>query len=174
MYADGDWVAVYEVVPLLDEAAVFDELVRQRDTFRQLVGREPSHLDSHQHVHRREPLRSLMLKMAEELRVPLRHFTNGIQYCGDFYGQTTEGASLPETIQVEYLIQVFRLLPPGTHELACHPGYAEGLKTMYRGEREIEAHTLCDPRIRAALSEAGIALCSFTDVKQNIFPSDHT
>ena len=73
---DGEaWVPVYQVVPLDDLAVVAEELERQLSDFRRLVGRDPTHLDSHQHVHQDEPVRSAALELARRLDVPLRHFS---------------------------------------------------------------------------------------------------
>src|SRR4051812_5062264 len=47
-YRDGEWIALYQVVPLADHEAVFAEVERQLTCFRGLLGREPTHLDSHQ------------------------------------------------------------------------------------------------------------------------------
>src|SRR5215831_10941523 len=55
VFRDGEWKPVYEVVPATDKQALADELARQLDAFRRLMGRDPDHLDSHQHVHRNEP-----------------------------------------------------------------------------------------------------------------------
>lgn len=71
-WAVGDWQKVYCVVPLDDAAAVTGEVRRQLRVFRELAGRNPTHLDSHQHVHRDEPVRSAALELAAELGVPLR------------------------------------------------------------------------------------------------------
>src|SRR5688572_29103796 len=57
--AAGEWVPIYQVVPLVDADAVRTEIARQLEAFRHLMGHDPSHLDSHQHVHRREPVRSV-------------------------------------------------------------------------------------------------------------------
>ena len=48
----GEWVQAYEVVPHDDPAAVAREVARQLGEFRRLMQREPTHLDSHQHIHR--------------------------------------------------------------------------------------------------------------------------
>jgi hypothetical protein len=93
--------------------------------------------------------------------VSLRHFTEGVRYCGDFFGQTAGGEPLPEAITVESLLDVLRALQAGTTELCCHPGYAEGLDSSYREERARELDALCDSRVRAALDELGIELVSF-------------
>ena len=69
----GDtWRARYTVVDTDDIGAVTCEVERQLESFRSLVGREPTHLDSHQHVHREEPVRSATLTAAAALSIPLR------------------------------------------------------------------------------------------------------
>lgn len=161
IYRDETWVPLYEVVPLHDGDAVSSEVRRQLETFRALVGRDPTHLDSHQHVHAREPVRSTVIRLGEELAVPVRHVTPWIRYCGRFYGQTTEGMPLPASISVQALRGILGELERGTTELACHPGFAGDLTTMYRSEREAEVRVLCDPLVREILSEQEIVLRSF-------------
>src|SRR5438093_8810207 len=104
-YRDETWVPVYEVVPVDDVEAVKNEAARQLATFRRLMGRDPSHIDSHQHVHLREPARSVLVDLARDLHVPLRHCSPGVHYCGNFYGQTAEGYLFPDAISVEGLLK---------------------------------------------------------------------
>lgn len=158
------WQASYSRVPLDDGVAVATEVNDQLRVFRDLVGRDPSHLDSHQHVHHEEPVRSAALKLAEELDVPLRGLSAGIRYCGDFYGQTAKGDPLPGSIEVDALIRILESLPDGVTELACHPGRGEELAPPYGVERTREVESLCDPRVVQALAREGIALTSFADV----------
>jgi predicted glycoside hydrolase/deacetylase ChbG (UPF0249 family) len=164
MYRDGCWQVLYAVVPRDDAAAVAAEVSRQLERFEALVGGPPSHLDSHQHVHRDEPVRSVLREIATRLHVPLRHFSPAVRYCGSFYGQTGEGAPLPELISVDALVNLLDEQAPGITELACHPGYGDDLAGMYCRERAAEVRTLCDPRVREALVAAGIGLCSFRDI----------
>lgn len=161
---NGSWTNVYEVVSLEDASAIAREASRQYVTFRSLVGKDPTHLDSHQHVHCRRPLTSVFTDFAERLGVPLRSYSSQVRYCGAFYGQTEDGQSLPDSISVEALIKMLADLLPGFTELSCHPGYAEGLDTMYRRERAEETKTLCDPRLRAFITDMSIELCSFQRV----------
>jgi predicted glycoside hydrolase/deacetylase ChbG (UPF0249 family) len=166
-YRDESWVRLYEVVPADDRAAVEREVGRQLDCFRDLAGRDPTHLDSHQHVHREEPVRSVLAALAGRLGVPLRHYSPAVRYCGDFYGQAAKGWPFPEGIAVEGLVRLLTGMPPGTTEMGCHPGYGEGLDSMYVYERAEEVRTLCDPRVRGALSAGQIRLVSFADLARD-------
>jgi predicted glycoside hydrolase/deacetylase ChbG (UPF0249 family) len=125
------------------------------------MGADPTHIDSHQHVHTREPVRSVVVDAAHRLGVPLRGCTPEVRYCGDFYGQSAEGTPFPDGISVTRLLEMLAALPSGITELACHPGEGNDLQTMYSQERSQEVQTLCHPRVREALIETGIALSSF-------------
>lgn len=161
-YRGGEWVCRYAVVPADDPAAVAAEIDRQLDVFRSLLGHDPTHLDSHQHVHRAEPVRSLLQARANRLGVVLRDGASRVRYCGDFYGQSGRGDAFPEGITVEALLQILRALPPGVTELGCHPGLGDDADSVYRTERSTECSTLCDARLRAVLLEEGIALTAFS------------
>ncbi|HEY3302555.1 MAG TPA: ChbG/HpnK family deacetylase [Candidatus Binatia bacterium] len=160
-YRQGTWLPLYEVVPVEDGAAIKTEVAKQLAAFRRLVGKHPTHIDSHQHVHQREPARSVLIDIARKLGVPLRHVSPSVHYCGDFYGQTAEGDPLPGAITVEGLLKIIAALPDGLTELGCHPGYGNELDTMYRDEREQETRVLCDPQVREALDSLDIDLVSF-------------
>src|SRR5207302_249202 len=64
-YRGGTWTLLYQVVPADDRAAVSAEVDRQVESFYRLVGTGPTHLDSHQHAHRDEPLRSILREVAD-------------------------------------------------------------------------------------------------------------
>lgn len=163
-YRDEAWVRLYEVVPVDDPAAVADEVSRQLSTFRRLVGKDPTHIDSHQHIHLRESVRPVVVEIARDLAVPLRRYSSEVRYCGDFYGQTAEGLPFSYAISVDGLIRILEALPPGITELSCHPGEGVGLNTMYRSERLEEVKALCDPRIQAAISTLEMELLSFSNI----------
>jgi chitin disaccharide deacetylase len=167
---DGaNWHANGARVDERDRTAVSREVRDQLDRFRELTGREPTHLDSHQHVHRREPVRTVLLELAGELGVPLRH-ESGVRYLGDFYGQDDEGRPLPGALRPERLEEVLRALPEGATELCCHPGYARGLVSSYAAERERELRALCDPRVRRVVAEEGIELVTFVELREPSMP----
>ena len=159
------WTPLYTVVSLEDKAAVEREVHRQLEAFRYLMGKEPSHINSHQHVHMREPLRSVALKLSDALGVPLRNLCPAVHYSMNFYGQTHDGQPVHMQISLDRLIETLSTLPKGLTVLPCHPGYADDLNTMYQRERAEELKVLCDPRLRAAVKNFGIELCSFADWK---------
>jgi len=163
-YREGAWVPVYEVTAIDQAESVQEELSRQLIAFRRLLGREPTHIDSHQHVHRGEPILSLARAVAQNLQAPLRHFSRHVRYCGDFYGQSKGNEPYPDGISLTGLRQTLERLPPGVTELGCHPGEDGDVDFMYRMERAQEVDVLCDPRIREYLKSEGIRLCSFHDI----------
>lgn len=161
LYREGTWHALYQVVDTKDRRAVQDEVRGQLDTFRDLVGRSPSHLDSHQHVHLSEPVRSVVLHEAQRLQVPVRGCAMGVHYCGDFYGQSGTGEPWPEGITVDALVRIIHGLDAGITELGCHPGEDDDFDSVYRAERTQEVEVLCHPEVRRALARANVRLASF-------------
>jgi chitin disaccharide deacetylase len=160
----GEWVPLYSVVPVQDENAVRDEICRQLGLFDSLVGHAPTHIDSHQHVHLREPVRAVVMEIAQRLGVPLRSFTREVSYCGSFYGQADDGTTLGDVLSVDGMIGILETLPAGCTELACHPAAQCDLQTLYSQERLEELKVLCDPRLRTAIATMGLELRSFADL----------
>jgi chitin disaccharide deacetylase len=163
-FAGDAWQPLYEVVPLDEAPAVTTEVRRQLAQFHELVGAEPTHLDSHQHVHRSGPAHSAVMEMAAAIGVPVRSFTPEIQYCGGFYGQDGKGELWPEGISCDGLLRLLEGLPLGITELGCHPGLDDDLNSMYARERRQEVVVLCDPRVAAAIKRLGIELISYANV----------
>jgi chitin disaccharide deacetylase len=166
-FRNGDWRTVYEIVALDDVDAVRQEVERQWVRFRVLVGRNPTHLDSHQHVHRHEPVRGIMLDLANDLGVPLRGESPIIRHCGEFYGQSGRGEPYPNGITPEALSQLLRGLNDGVTELSCHPGEGSGGWSSYEAERRREVETLCDLGIRQLIERERIRLCRFPDISSS-------
>ena len=162
---EGRWRQVYCIVDTDNRDAVQEEVLSQVRRFRRMVGKDPTHIDSHQHVHRDEPVRDIVYRTGKTLGVPVRHFSRSIAYCGRFYGQGEDNASQPQNISVEALIQILTGLPPGATELACHPGDDEALASPYRTERRVELQTLTDERVKRAVRDLDITLCSFMQLK---------
>lgn len=134
-----------------------EECRRQLSRFRELVGRDPTHLDSHKHVHETdEEFGAAAEALAAELEVPLRN--RGIRYERRFYGR--------DAITPEHLIELIEGLPPGWTEIGCHPAAGPVPISSYDAERQIELETLRDPGVKNLLNVTSVQLCSFAHVNR--------
>jgi predicted glycoside hydrolase/deacetylase ChbG (UPF0249 family) len=134
-----------------------EDLRRQLDRFRELVGRDPTHLDSHKHVHETDAAFGAAAEaLATELGVPLRN--RRIRYERNFYGR--------DAISPEHLIALIEALPPGWTEIGCHPAASPVPTSSYDAERRIELATLRDPGVKSLLNVSDVQLCSFAQVRR--------
>jgi predicted glycoside hydrolase/deacetylase ChbG (UPF0249 family) len=152
------------VAELSHPRACRSALDSQLRRFWELLGRPPTHLDSHHHVHVRPRLRPEFQEVADRCRIPLRE-CSPVRYCSRFYGQWA-GDHHPEHVSVAALIRILETeTGDGVTELACHPGYPDpALASSYAVERELELQTLCDDRVRQFLDSSGIVLVGFANV----------
>lgn len=128
---------------------------RQLERFRELVGREPTHIDSHKHVHETDEAFGVAAEaLAAELEVPLRN--RGVRYERRFYGR--------DAISPEHLTALIEGLPPGWTEIGCHPAAGPVPTSSYDAERQIELATLRDPSVKNLLNVTSVQLCSYAQV----------
>jgi predicted glycoside hydrolase/deacetylase ChbG (UPF0249 family) len=153
------------VEPAADLSDSWASLDAQLIRFTELMGRRPTHLDSHHHVHTRPGLLPHFRQVAKQCGIPLRECSR-VRYCSCFYGQWA-GERHPEQVSAAGLIRILaNEIDHGVTELACHPGCADpALVSSYAVERELELRTLCDGRVRDFLDSCGIALVSFEEVE---------
>jgi predicted glycoside hydrolase/deacetylase ChbG (UPF0249 family) len=147
-----------------DGGDVVDALARQLDSFERLVGRPPTHVDSHHHFHRNDDVFPRFCALLEPLGVPVRG--DGRVACiGGFYAQWEEGVTDLEYVSVGSFERLLREeVRAGWTELACHPGYrSAGFRSSYLTEREAEVRTLTDARVQEAITELGIELANYAD-----------
>ena len=144
------------------------EIGNQIDAFRELMGRFPTHLDSHHHVGRHEPLLELMLFFARALKVPLRAQDAEVRAAARRERLRTPdhfmGESGPEPYwSAERLLEHLRTLAPGVTEFMTHPGYFDEdlAYSRYGKQREAELGGLTDPRARELIAREGIRLAHF-------------
>ncbi|HZM71260.1 MAG TPA: ChbG/HpnK family deacetylase [Candidatus Cryosericum sp.] len=135
-------------------------LAAQLARFERLMGRPPTHLDSHHDTHRDPRTTTLFLETARQHGLPLRGHSPVRPY-SSFYGQWG-GFTHVEQIGPENLARILEKdIDGGITELICHPGYVgTDLSSSYRAEREVELRTLCDPTIRRVLDRCGVRLLS--------------
>ena len=149
------------------------ELRRQFDRFVELTGRLPTHLDSHQHVHRRPRCQPSFQELAEEHGLPLRD-QRPVTFKGGFYAQWEYGVSEPAKVSFDALTSILSTeLAHGIYELAVHPGYYDTrAEYVYHRDREWELATLSDPRVLALLREHRVELISYHELKRAVAELD--
>jgi predicted glycoside hydrolase/deacetylase ChbG (UPF0249 family) len=157
------------LVEFADAQVAGEELRRQFDRFTDLVGRLPSHLDSHQHVHRSPVCRPLFRQLASEHGIPLRD-DPPVVFKGGFYGQWEYGVSDPTKVSLDAIGRILRKeLAAGIYEMACHPGYFDAsVEMIYHRDRELELRTLCDPGLREILAEEDIRLIGYRQLPEAV------
>ena len=149
--------------PELDEPGHAErEFARQLDRFRALTGAEPTHVDSHHHVHVKRMTR--FARLVAPLGVPLRG-DGRVRYLGAFFAHPSPGVVDLDRIRPAYLLALLEREATGAvSELGCHPGRVTGeLRSSYTGEREIELATLTEPGLRDRIEALGLALTSYHD-----------
>ena len=141
-----------------------DALAKQFSRFMELMGRPPTHLDSHHNLHRDAQAFPAFQDLATQHGLPLREHSP-VRYFSKFYGQWG-GKTHLEQISVESLTRMLETeIGEGITELSCHPGYVEAdFVTGYSVEREAELGALCDPIVVEALAAQSIQLVSYHDL----------
>lgn len=144
--------------------SVRDEFHRQMDEFYRLLGRLPTHVDSHRNEHRSKRLMPMFRELVEPLGVPLRG-DGRLRFVGGFYAQWEWLVTNLEYVSVPFLQQLLREeVGEGWTELACHPGYLSAdFVSAYGREREEEIRSLTSSSVRQTIDDLGIRLLSFAD-----------
>ncbi len=141
---------------------------------RELLGRAPTHLDTHHWVHDHPALEWAIGELARETGAAARIHSDqqrdrlrarGVRTPDHFAREFQHDGK----VGVDPLLALLERLATqgGVTELMCHPGEAdEGMvrKSGYARERPTELATLTDPRVRAAITDLGITLATFVDL----------
>lgn len=142
-------------------AAAFAEQV---DRFRALTGADPTHVDSHHHVHSEEDRMSTFARLVAPLGLPLRH-DGHVAYIGGFWAQWEPDVTELRYIGREFLLELVRAEAlEGFTELACHPARITGdFSSSYLTEREVELATLTESGLREEIEALGVRLVNYRD-----------
>lgn len=156
--------------PKTDEALI--EARAQYARVRQLLGRDPTHLDTHHWVHDLPALEDAVLALAKETGAAARTHDGRQRARFREAGVRTPDRFVREyqhtgKIGLERLIGLLEALAEdaGVIELMCHPGEPdEALMSgsSYAAERGVELEALTDPAVRTALERLGIELINFS------------
>lgn len=147
---------------------VLAEARAQLDRFRELTGRQPTHLDSHHHAHRHPTICAALIELAREHALPVRCSSAevrtrlleaGVPTTDTFIERFFDGEATSEV-----LLEIVAGLASGINELMCHPAYVDAelaAGSTYTTPRERELAVLTDPRLQETLDRHGIELIHF-------------
>jgi predicted glycoside hydrolase/deacetylase ChbG (UPF0249 family) len=158
----------------LQEAKAEDLLAEARAQlrrFRELMRREPTHFDTHQHAHRRPDVLEAVLTLAWETGLPVRRASadvhqrlqrEGIRttdhFVDDFHG---------ESATLERLVMLLSDLAPGTTEMTCQPAMVDEQQRLAEGDAAARGRAfdaLVHREARQTLQAAGVRLIRFGDL----------
>ena len=146
------------------------EAVAQIGRFKELVGRDPSHLDSHKYLHSCSPFAAPVAVAAAENGFPVRAMNSGERellratgvafadrFEGRYHGLDGDGVGL------SLLLELIRSIRPGVTELMCHPGHVDGelADSSYRLDRECELQALCSMELKRLIDQSDICLSNY-------------
>jgi predicted glycoside hydrolase/deacetylase ChbG (UPF0249 family) len=150
---------------------VLTEARAQLKRFREIMIREPTHFDSHHHVHRLPVVLEALVTLAWETGLPVRNASDESAralrrenvpttdaFVDTFYG---------EGVTLENLLGILDAAPPGTTELMCHPGRVDpelAASSSYAAARERELALLTNREVRQAVQALGIKLVHFGEL----------
>ena len=140
-----------------DPAQLKRAFAAQLRRFRALMGRDPTHVDSHHDAHAQGKRLETFKQLVEPVGVPLRH-DGRVSFISGFWGQPDL-----ERVSVKSLRELIASeASEGFSELGCHPArISEDLRSSYRRERPVELRTLTEPGLREELEREGVKLVSY-------------
>jgi hypothetical protein len=147
------------------------EIAAQVERFVDVIGRGPTHLDTHHHVGLLSPVRESVLALALRLGIPVRSQDAmarararalGLRTPDHFFGESGPEAYWSGMRALAHL----RALPAGVSEFMTHPGWFDGdlAFSRYARQREVELVGLGTPTAHAAAAALGITLCNFSSL----------
>jgi predicted glycoside hydrolase/deacetylase ChbG (UPF0249 family) len=170
---DGSfWRPSELLVRTIDRAEALTEYRAQFVRARALIGREPTHVDTHHWVHDHPALSWAVSELARETGAAARTHTptqrdeyraKGVRTADHF----TREFQHPGHIGLGDLLTLLARLEDGVTELMCHPGEPDPelvATSAYARERPLELAVLTDPRVRSAIERDHITLTTFADL----------
>jgi predicted glycoside hydrolase/deacetylase ChbG (UPF0249 family) len=146
----------------------------QYEKARELLGREPTHVDTHHWVHDHPALEWAIGQLARETGAAARIHSDEQRDRLRARGVRTPDHFVREfqhegKVGVDSLLALLERIDEkgGVVELMCHPGEPDealAKRSGYARERATELATLTDPRVRAKVNDIGILLTTFADL----------
>ena len=170
----GKWVWDVAKEGTLCLSEVEDELQQQFQRFVSLFGRQPTHIDSHHHVHFIPQVWPIVSRFAQDKGLPIRfdgpvakqndivpaHISSSDGFVSDFYAENVS--------QNHFLYALDESSRRGemSVEVMCHPGFVDQTvqQSAYCFERLAELEVLTLASLRQEVSTRGYRLGTFSSL----------
>ena len=140
------------------------------EKFIEMMGKKPTHIDSHHHVHLQDNLLPIATRIAKEYDLPMRlrpeTVVEGYEYekalmLPGFYEETAVPAYFTEN--------TFGIWEEEIIEIMCHPAFVDQRLldiSSYALPRANEMKTLRDPELKQWIKDNNIELTTFASLKK--------
>ncbi len=155
-----------------DPREVLAEARAQLRRFRELMGRLPTHFDSHHHSHKLPAVLEALVVLSWETGLPVRspspEVRERLRHEGLLTNDEFVDAFFAEGATLENLVHLIGRIGTGTTELMCHPAHVdEELRASsgYVDARTAELSVLTHLDARATVQACGIQLVNWSAVQ---------
>jgi predicted glycoside hydrolase/deacetylase ChbG (UPF0249 family) len=155
---------------LFDEEEIYQEFLAQYELFVKLVGRKPTHIDSHLYAHQVYPkAKAAALRLANEKGIAIREFQSEGYKQAIFYGdfKYKDGETM-EQLMEKLVSDDAPILKSDVVELMCHPAYIDNdLFTLstYTIGRIKELDILTSENVKSFVKKNNIELINFNGTR---------
>jgi predicted glycoside hydrolase/deacetylase ChbG (UPF0249 family) len=160
------------MAPKLPPDVVERETLAQLDRAKQLLHREPTHIDVHKHLHRHAGVLAGVIAAARARGLPVRSLNAAMRLELNRHQVATTDHFIGDAGTEDPYWTLDRLelelsaLPTGVTELMCHPGHPpELIRSGYSSQREVELRTFTSSTARALLDRSGVNIATFQSVR---------
>ncbi len=167
---DARFPAKPELIREPDPTELRAEIRHQLEIFRDLVHRDPTHLDSHHHSHRHPAVLDAVIEVARTHGLPVRASSPAVAAALRAAGVATSDVFVErffgDEARRDVLLSILDDLPPGSTELMCHPAVVDDelrAGSSYAEPRARELEVLTDPALHRELAARGIRLARFDE-----------
>ncbi|MGL5021230.1 MAG: carbohydrate deacetylase [Mycoplasmatales bacterium] len=150
---------------VIDTDLIYNEWKAQIERFIFLMGKKPTHLDSHHHIHEIEYIRPVAIKLANEYDLPIRSLEcnkGRVAFSMGFYGENCNFDAFKREISL-----LLNDKTADAYEFSCHVGYVdETIKkvTSYSTNRCLELENLLDSQVLEYINDHNFKLCRYDQI----------
>lgn len=155
---------------IADEEELYAEWKAQMEKFIQMMGKKPTHIDSHHHVHLQDNLYPIASRLAKEYDLPMRLRPETPKDGYDYEVALMLPGFYDDTAKPAYVMEnTFGIWDHEIIEIMCHPAFIDQRLmdiSSYCYERANEMQTIRDKELKQWIKDHNIELITFGDLKK--------